>query len=453
MSGRRALVLTAAVLLFTGIGGAVSLPVHTQNDWQSGTFTNTAASDGSLQLSGGSTTGTYTSETFDAGDIYEWDELALSSVLNGGEVNVSVETSTDDFSSVQERETFQISGGAESFNLSVSASRYIRFNYSLLNGSSSPTISSTNITLAEGTHFLIRDEQCQPKEKELFSLSNISNAHAANPGHYDQYKVCASGVNQSDYDSICVGGETATVSFFGNQQNYTHLSVDDEYFDYKLCTGKLSIGIRNSCPDTTKSIVSIYELPESHIAKPGVYSHQLCGAVFEEVSLMMQFHLGSDDDVYMNGTANPARGVYEHPDGWRSSYITAQNQSLVAGIVSGENTRTTALGYGESGNDHVFNVTQKRGSASYFVPFTSGDRFSVENRISLIRSGNFLDQFNPNFGMQLVEDMLIQLTLRFTNVDLTSDMVLSSGIHRLLITNIGENAAGEPQVRVNVTAR
>jgi len=284
-------------------------------------------------------------------------------------------------------------------------------------------------------------------------LSNRSNAHAADPGYYSQQHVCASGINTSDYDSVCVGGETQTLSFFGSEQNYTHLSVADEQFDHKLCTGKLSIGIRDSCPATTKAIVSIYELPASHIAAPGVYPNQLCGAVFDEVSMLLQFHLGSNDTVSINGTADPEQGVRRNQAGWDSGFISAANDSLVAGIVSGENTETTGIGYGETGVDHAFNMTQTRQNSQFFVPFTVGDRFTLQNRIALITAGDFLGQFNPNFGYRLAEAMIVQLTLQLTEVDLVTDMVLSSGIHRLQVTNVGTNANGEPQVSINVTAR
>jgi hypothetical protein len=450
----RATLLLAALLVWIAAGAGAAFPITTTDDWNDGTFTNTTAITGEIRLSGSNTTGTYTSQVFDAGDTYAWDSIRTQGTLNGGNAVLTVATSADDFATVQERETVTLSGGTEIVNLSsLSASRYIRFNYTLVEGSSSPTVASTNVTIGDSTYFLIRDQACEPDEAELFSLSNRTNAHAADPGHYDQYRVCSAGIDNSDYDSVCVGDETPVLSFFGSEQNYTHLSVEDEYFDQKLCTGRLSIGIRNSCPDTTKAIVSIYDLPESHIATPGHYPHQLCGAVFDEVSLMMAFHLGDNDTVAINGSANPDDGMYRNEDGWETGVISAANASMVAGIVSGENTETTGIGYQEQGSDHVFNVTQTRHTASYFIPFTVGDRFTLQNRVPLIAEDEFRAQFNPNFGYELVETMLVQLTLQFSDVDLVTDMVLSNGIHRLEITNRGTNDDGETQVGVNVTAR
>lgn len=454
MRGGNWLVLGAAFLMVSAMGAAVSFPVHTATEWNDGTFTNTTVSGDALVLDGSNTAGTFVSETFDAGDEYDWNSLDVESTLNGGSATVSVATSNNDFAAVQDRSTFTLSGGVETFDLSgLNASRYIRFNYTLVNGSSSPRVGGTNVTLGGQLHFIIRDTACQDDERELFSMSNDSNAHAANPGFYNDYSVCASGINRSRIETVCTDVETPVISFFEPNATFSHISTEDELFDYKLCTGQLSVGLRDTCPASTKAIVSVFELPESHVARPGAYPHQLCGAVFTEVSLLLEFHLGGNDDVYINETANPPQGTYRNPDGWDSASITAENASMVAGIVSGENTRTTAIGYGESGNDHVFNVTQKRGTVSYFVPFTEGDFLTIRNRVPLIEQGAFLDEITPSFAYELVESATIQLTLELVGADLVTDMVLARGVHRLIIQNLGPNAEGQPQVSVNVTAR
>ncbi len=451
MPGRQPPVLLVTMLLFVGTAGASVFPVHTASDWNDGAHSNTTVADGGLELAAGSSDGTYLSEPFDASDTYTWDEIVVDADLNGGAATVIVETSNDSFATVQGQASFDLSGGTETFDLSgLADTRYVRFNYSLTRGSDTPHIASTNITIADNTTFIIRDS-CLAGEESLFSISGRENAHAAEPDYYDQ-QVCAAGIDRSDYKRVCTDVESDVLSFAAANASFVHLSTDSDRYDHQLCTGELSIGIRKDCPGTTKAIASIYELPESHIAEPGYYDHHLCGAVFDEVELMMQFHLG-DDTVHINETENPDTGTYRDDEGWRSGFISAENDSLVAGIVSGEYTRTTGFRYAEDGDDHVFGVIQDRNvDVSYFLPFTEGTSRSLAQRQDLIERGAFLDQPTPSFGLELAEQMLLHLTLEFTSIDIVSDLRLSSGIHRLVIENMGANADGEPRVSINVTA-
>ncbi len=87
------------------------------------------------------------------------------------------------------------------------------------------------------------------------------------------------------------------------------------------------------------------------------------------------------------------------------------------------------------------------------VPFTTGDYFDIENRLDLIQNNEFLNEFRPNFAFQLVEEALIQLTVQLSEADLVNNLDLSPGFHTITIQNVGENAEGEPQIRLNVTRR
>ncbi len=453
MLGRHVPVLVITVLIFTWMSSAVLFPVQADGDWEDGTFTNTTVSDDALVLDGDSDTGTYRSDDFDAGDTYSWEQVVVDADLNGGDVGLSIETSNDGFSSVTERILYSVEDGTSSISLSeFEDSRYIRFNYTLTRGDATPRIEATNLSVEENTTFVVRQDTCLDGEEALFSMSDRVNAHAGDPGYWE-YQVCAGGIDRSAYRSVCTDVESPVLSFFDSEETFIHLSTDSDQFNQQLCTGELSIGIRDECPDTTKAIVSIYDLPESHVATPGVYGHHLCGAIFTDVSLMMEFHHGEDDTVRMHDDDDPGTGMYEYPVGLDSGFISAEAASLVAGIVSGEYTRTTGIEYREDGDDHVFRMMQDRNvDVSFFIPYAEGTSRSLENRIGLIEDGEFLSQINPNFGMRLAEEMLIQLTLQFTNIDLVTDMVLSSGSHRLIIENIGETGDGEPRVRINATA-
>ncbi|MFB6166891.1 MAG: hypothetical protein ABEJ62_01365, partial [Candidatus Nanohaloarchaea archaeon] len=92
-----------------------------------------------------------------------------------------------------------------------------------------------------------------------------------------------------------------------------------------------------------------------------------------------------------------------------------------------------------------------RGEVSYYLPFTEASYLSLVDRAGLIESGDFLSKINPNFAYGFADEMLVQLTLSLPGIDLVSGMELSPGIYGLMIENLGTNAEGEPEVRVNAT--
>lgn len=449
----RLILLLGLIALVSWAGAGLMFPLKDANDWTRGTFEGTSEVGGNLELATGIDTGNYTSRVFDAGDRYPWPQFMVESDLNGGTVAVTVATSDDDFATVKNRNTVQLTGGLETIDINVSEERWVRVNLSMTRGASSPVIRSMNVTMGGDLHFVLRQDSCLEEEQELFSFSNKSNAHAGDPGYWDAEHVCASGIQDAEYTNVCTGDNREIMSFFGTEVNTTHLSTDSQMFDYKLCTRALSIGVRNSCPNTTVTIASIFKTPEGHLAEPGVYGNQLCGGLINTVTAAMQFHLGPDDDIYlpqdMSQSENPPTGRYTNlPDG---GYIVAENDSMVAGMVAGENTRLTEINYDEAGADHVFNMTQSRTKdVSFYLPFTRGNHLDVEDRRLLIQRDQFLEKINPNFGLQFAEHLLVRLTLGLTDIDIVNDLSLSGGFYDLTISNMG-TTNGRPRVAFNVS--
>ncbi|MCJ7479412.1 MAG: hypothetical protein MUP63_04515 [Candidatus Nanohaloarchaeota archaeon QJJ-7] len=442
----RHLLLPFFLLLLAGATAAVSFPVHSQEDWEGGSFSGTEAVDGVLQVVDGESSGTYTSNTFDPGDNYTWSDAEVSSTLNGGSATLTVETSRDGFDSVLEQQSFSLSGGEESLNLSFNETRYVRFQYDL---SGDTEVEGTNITIGDASSFIIRDD-CQSDERELFSMSGRTNAHAGDPGYWP-YSVCASGFERRYYTRVCSTGNTPILSFFGSEQTDIHIATDENLFNYKLCTSTLTVGIRDSCPPTTKAIVSVYEKREAHAAEPDYYPVQLCGAFFESVTAMMEFSMGPNTSVQLNDTENPSEDIYNDSSNQEPWFITAENGTLIAGIVSGEKTRTTEIGYQNESGNLRFNMTQDRGTMSYLLPFTTGTAEDVQDRINLIEAVNFIDQIKPSFGFPLAEEMTVRIIMQLQGIDLVSDFRLSAGSYTLNLENFGDKDSGTPKVAINVT--
>ncbi|MDY6778298.1 MAG: hypothetical protein SVU32_06520, partial [Candidatus Nanohaloarchaea archaeon] len=87
----------------------------------------------------------------------------------------------------------------------------------------------------------------------------------------------------------------------------------------------------------------------------------------------------------------------------------------------------------------------------WFVPLTTGTYYDIETRLDMIQDERFLNVFNPNFAFDIAENILVRITLTFEDIDIVNSLHLGSGIHNLIITNVGTNNDGETQIRVNKT--
>jgi hypothetical protein len=89
--------------------------------------------------------GSYVSQVYDAGEAVTWNNVTVSSSLNGESGDITVQFSDDDFSTVKSQNSFSLSGGLETFDISTT-SQYVRFNVSLSGSlSSTPEINSVDI--------------------------------------------------------------------------------------------------------------------------------------------------------------------------------------------------------------------------------------------------------------------------------------------------------------------
>jgi len=91
------------------------------------------------------TPGDYQSQQFDAGSTVLWSNASVESTLSGQSATLTVEYSSDGFSSVKASESFTLSGGSETFTLTESA-QYARFTFDL---SASDTATTPRISMTE----------------------------------------------------------------------------------------------------------------------------------------------------------------------------------------------------------------------------------------------------------------------------------------------------------------
>lgn len=309
--------------------------------------------------------------------------------------------------------------------------------------------------------FSIR-ESCQSSETAMFSMSNRTNAHAAGPSYYQDYtgslgregqQVCAS----ADVEEIEIAAEcqeyinNPVLSFRDPEAGTSHLSADEDAYEYTLCSANLATTVRRSCPGRSTPIVSMYGPIENHIAEPGHYDWQICGALFENSTLAYEFTMSGNTTFVTNG----GFGVYNTTETREDlpGYATVQNDQALSGIV-GSNLFSQDVTSTKFGDRARVSITQPgQGQGQWFLPFTPGNTIDIEERFDLIMERTFMSQFNPNFAFELAENTLVTISLSFEDVDLIDDIRRGPGVYEIQVTNEGENDDGQPQVGLNVTAQ
>ncbi len=310
--------------------------------------------------------------------------------------------------------------------------------------------------------FPIMDECDGEYSEELFSISNRSNAHAAEPDVFKDYEsahnregkvVCAPSELNTNIDDECEELKNPIFSFYDPGTGESHLSPEGEKNEYVLCTRELSTSVRRSCPGGSEPIISIYDPIENHVAEPGYYEWQVCGQLFKNASLAYNFTMEGNTDFIQDGkiisdeeTVNKSSTTEE--DSY-PLYSVIQNSSLISGVVgSSTHPQKTSI---QNIND-IATITHSYDESHnlrWFIPFTTGTYFDIEDRLSLIANNNFITQFNPNFAFFLAEEILVRITLDIVDADIVNDLKLSSGVHNLVIENVGEED-GMPQVNISV---
>lgn len=307
--------------------------------------------------------------------------------------------------------------------------------------------------------FSIRDS-CQTSETAMFSISNRTNAHVAGPDFYQGYsgsygregqQVCAS----SDVEDIEIATEcqqyisNPVLSFRDPDNGTTHLSADEEAYEYTLCSSNLATSVRQSCPGRSVPIISIYGPVEDHVAEPGHYDWQVCGALFNNATLAYEFTMDGNTTFITNGQLGTYNVTQETSD--RPAYAAVQNDQLISGIVGNSLLNQTVINT-KLGDRARMELTEPAdGRGQWFLPFTPGDSRDIEDRFDLILDRAFMDQFNPNFAYELAENTLVTISLTFDDIDIIDSIRLGPGLYQLDITNEGDNTDGEPQVGINAT--
>ncbi|RLI96209.1 MAG: hypothetical protein DRO99_04900 [Candidatus Aenigmatarchaeota archaeon] len=149
-----------------------------------------------------------------------------------------------------------------------------------------------------------------------------------------------------------------------------------------------------------------------------------------------------DNDVFVPGTGTiPSSAItnrtYESPVNW---YIASfLNNVLNALVLQSGNPSQIQL----NGSDgaHYMTMSSDVENSNIFLVFTEGDKGTVDSRIDMIESGDFLSEIVPSFAYGLGTEYVIKILLGYSKLDIISDLILQKGYHKLSIEKTGKTGS------------
>ncbi len=98
---------------------------------------------------------------------------------------------------------------------------------------------------------------------------------------------------------------------------------------------------------------------------------------------------------------------------------------------------------------HSIGISSDMGEPAYLA-FTRGGWEDIQKRMPDIEGGEFLDYVSPAFGFGLGKYHPLEVTLRYSGIDLEGALGMSRGIFKLVIENKGQSG-GRPLVEVRAS--
>ncbi len=214
----------------------------------------------------------------------------------------------------------------------------------------------------------VRFNNCNAGEQAIFSISDATNAHAAQDPSYYNYKVCCSVSNYQTFGNSCSTG-LFTLSDIIN----AHVSKND--YSNKICLvsqgeNGVSCDIKSSCGSGEYCVVSVSDTTNAHVAScsDSAYTNKLCcrnGAGLP--AGVVGIRVSPSQITLMVGDREPVK-VYEiYDDGHEeivedlslitfisnnNALVTVNNFGLLSAIAQGSAT-ITADYYGLTANTAV----------------------------------------------------------------------------------------------------
>ena len=124
-------------------------------------------------------------------------------------------------------------------------------------------------------------------------------------------------------------------------------------------------------------------------------------------------------------------------------FIASYAGGLLMGMAGGSGTSLSTEG---GSGYHRLGFEQSLGEP-VLLAFTQGDWQAIEERVSDIESGDFMDYVSPSFGYGLGTYHPLKVALYYQGIDIDGALRASKGLFKLVIENKGQSG-GRPIVNI-----
>ncbi len=140
------------------------------------------------------------------------------------------------------------------------------------------------------------------------------------------------------------------------------------------------------------------------------------------------------DMVYVSPAGAPVSAgslgsgtTYSHPT---HSYIASYSSSnLLSALIALDSTYIKAS---TQGTNHMLEMNQNI-TDYYIITFTNGDWRKIDDMISIIETGDFMQEISPSFAYGLGLKYPIKMVLNCSGIDVQSNLILNPGTHEILL--------------------
>lgn len=155
------------------------------------------------------------------------------------------------------------------------------------------------------------------------------------------------------------------------------------------------------------------------------------------------------NDVYIPGTGTIASASitntsYASPTRWYlASYLSNVLNALIFSYQNPAELRVT-----RDSTQHSLTLSQDMQNSKSLLVFSSGDWVTVDNRMELIESGEFMNKISPSFARGMGTMYVIKILLGYINLDISDDFIVGAGYRALEFENAGVK---DGKIRMNVS--
>ncbi|MFB6076297.1 MAG: hypothetical protein ABEK17_04085 [Candidatus Aenigmatarchaeota archaeon] len=170
-----------------------------------------------------------------------------------------------------------------------------------------------------------------------------------------------------------------------------------------------------------------------------------------QVSMMLNFSIGSKKDNVYLGNEEGIPGKYTYPE-LEKSYICAEDseefsENVFVGLIPIEGVRT--LKYQNMSSQYSFQSEERRLENKFLLAFSRGGCSAISNKYEQVQKEDFYNLFSPSISYPSKEKYKIYVILDYSQIDIRGDERFKKGMWDLFIENNGTHK-GNTQINFDL---